>query len=298
MMSGVEGPLVGAVPLRPLGVAELLDAAARLVRRNLRAAVAIALPVEVARTVLVALVAYTALGESAPDPDSLPGSGLNVPLPSLLLQIFVGSLALTLLSGLLAPLFVEDALGNKQTTAQALRRVGRSWLPLAGLTVLVALGYEVGLVLLVVGGVWLWGIWAPAGPALVTERLGPIRALRRSFALAQRSYWRVWGVRALGWLVAVVLGALLTVPAGLLAVWLGSDDWFADDSGISRPLLYVTVTALGSLVVNLILSPFRAAIDTVLYLDLRMRREGLDLAVQLDRDAAGAAPPAPATPAW
>ena len=66
---------------------------------------------------------------------------------------------------------------------------------------LVAVAEEAGLVALVVGGVWLWGVWAVAAPALLLEGVGPVRALRRSAQLVRGRFWRTWGVRALGWVL-------------------------------------------------------------------------------------------------
>lgn len=274
-----------AVPLRPLGVAELLDGAVRTVRRNPRPSFALALPVALAQTMLVAASTLSALDVAA-------DGGLA--LPEFLLELFVGSLAATVLAGLLAPVVAEEVLGNspgqRLGTAAALRRVGRRGWPLAVLAVLVAVALEAGVVALVVGGLWLWGLWALAAPVLVLEGLGPVASLRRSAQLVTGRFWAVWGVRALGWLVTTVLGLLFTLPFTALAAAVSDSDPFTA-GGVDDRALYVTVAAVGTLLANLLLSPVAAALDTLLYVDARMRREGLDLWIAMDaEDAEDAAP--------
>lgn len=278
---GSNGPVDRAAPLRPLGVAELLDGAVRAVRRNPRVSFAITLPVAVVQTGLVSLTTYAVANDS----------GLAV--VDLLLELFVGSLATVLLGGVLAPLYVEEMLGRRLTASQTLRRVGRSSVPLAALTVVVAFGLEIGVVALAVGGVWLWGVWALAAPALVVERLGPLQALRRAFDLARGGFWRIWGIRALRWVLTTVLGVFVTIPfTGLAALLTDSNPFGAE--GINSAGVYVTIAALGSLIGTVLLAPIGAAVDTLLFLDARMRREGMDIMIALaELDAVAAAPASP-----
>ncbi|SHF84303.1 hypothetical protein SAMN05443575_1048 [Jatrophihabitans endophyticus] len=276
--TAADGP---AVPLRPWGVAELLDSAVRVVRHTPRATFAISLPFAVVRTALVALITYAATDGSTS------GTGTTdtaLTLPALLAQLFLASVFGTALTGLLAPLYTEHVLGRRIGAHEAMRRVGRSALPLAGLVLVVAVVLEVGTVALAVGGVWLWGVWALGAPALVIERRGPLRALGRSFDLVRGGFWRVWGVRALRWVVTTVLGAFLTLPFTALAAVVGDANPFDADGGIGNVGAYVTVAALGGVVSQLLLGPVAAAVDTLLYLDARMRREGLDIVIALESD--------------
>ena len=55
-----------------------------------------------------------------------------------------------------------------------------------------------GLALCLAPGIWLWGIWAVAVPALIIENRSIGGALGRSRALVRGTFWRVWGIRALG----------------------------------------------------------------------------------------------------
>lgn len=259
-----------AVALRPLGVAELLDGAVRTVRNNPRTSFTLALPVAVLRASIVAVVSYNVVGND------------ELAIPQILASVFVSAVFGTLLAGMLAPAYTDELLGHRLSPAQTLRRVGRSGFGLLGLILIVAIAQEVGVVLLVVGGAWLWGIWAVAAPVLSVERVGPRVALSRSFDLVRTQFWRVWGIRSLRWLLTTVLGLFISLPFTLLAAAVTDSDLFATGGAqIGNASLYVTLTALGSVTALTIIGPISAAVDALLYLDLRMRREGMDLVIGL-----------------
>ena len=266
------------LPLRPLGVGELLDSAVRLVRHNARTAFSLSFPFAVVRAALVALLAYNSVGSP------------NFAIVQLLLQLAVAALFGTALTGLLAPAFTGEFRGRRYTAGECLRAVGRSGWALAGLCLLVAGAQEVGVVLAYVGGAWLWGIWAVAAPASVVERLGPRRALGRSFELVRTEFWHTWGIRTLRVVLTYTLGLFITLPFTALAAFLSSSALLSNSGpSIHNPGVYVAVVAIGTLISTTVMTPIGSAVDALLYLDLRMRREGMDLVMAL--------PPAPVAPA-
>lgn len=272
--------------LRPLGVAEILDGAVRGVRRNLRAVLTIAAPYAVVRTVASALLQL-----------GLSGSTSATLLQALDVVLIAGVLDVVL-AGALAPVFTEELLGRRVSARRAVARVGRHWVWLVLLAVIVAAGETAGLIAFIAGGVWLWGVWAVAGPALVVERTSAFGALRRSFRLVSGTFWRTWGVRALGFVLTTVLGALVTVPFEVLAGLVSDFNPFDTTNGNpAYPALFVWITALGGLVSALLIGPISAAIDALLYVDLRMRREGLDIVLNMPPDPLAAGPPV-AVSAW
>jgi hypothetical protein len=258
-----------AVPLRPLGAAEILDGAVRAVWANARTVLAIAVPFAVVRAGLDALFQLAAF--SSNDATTL------ILLGGLLISVAAG----TLLTGLLAPVFSEHIMGRRLTTRAALAAVGRRAFGLVALAVVVTLAEGVGLILLVAGGVWLWGMWAVAAPALVLERTGVGGALARSWQLVQGRFWRTWGIRALGWVLTSVLGLFVSLPFELLADLITNTNPLDAANGVSSPNLYVTITAIGVLLSGIVLGPIGAAIDVFIYTDLRMRKEGMDIVLAL-----------------
>jgi hypothetical protein len=263
-------------PLRPLAAAEILDGAVRLVRRNFRATLAIVVPFAIVRAGLGAWLAYATVEST--DAATIGAGG------TVLLDALFG----TLLAGLLSPLFISDLLGARLSAQDSLQRVGGRIWPLIGLSLVVMVAEAAGLAACGVGGVWLWGIWAVAAPALVLERTGIRRALGRSVDLVRRAFWRTFGIRALGWLLRSVLGLLITLPFEALALYLASRDLLDTSSGVDHPVLYVTVLASGGILSAALLLPIAAAVDVMIYTDLRMRKEGMDIVLAM--------PPAPDAP--
>jgi hypothetical protein len=120
-------------------------------------------------------------------------------------------------------------------------------------------------VLFIVPGVYLYVAWSVGIPALLGEKLGVFRAMGRSWALTRGRFWACLGVLVLAVLLqAIVLLSVLAIITGIT----GSSD---ND----------TVTFLGqgvaSLIANTLVLPFQVAVTTVLYIDLRVRKEGFDI---------------------
>lgn len=273
----------GCVPLRPLGVAEILDGSFRAIRRNPAAMVG---PAAVIAVVRVAAVAGLQLGAYR---------FLNTVVLELLATFVISAVLGAVLGGLLAAVVTQDVLGVRITARQAVSRVrGRLW-ALLGLAVTVTVLETLGLVALTVPGIWLWGLWAVAVPALVVERTTVRGALGRSRQLVAGLWWRVWGIRALGYLVAMLLGAVVSVPFLALASAITGSGGLLPDPNSGSSATYVLIVSVGSVLSATLTEPIRAAIDALLYVDLRMRREGLDIVLQ--QAARAAQPLAPAVSA-
>jgi len=209
------------------------------------------------------------------------------------LSLVLSTLVSAVLTGMIVVVVAEDVFGRRvgiggvwqrvrpRLRALALASLVAGVLPFAGLVFLLFPpgGVLLTLVTLAVPGAVLWAAWSLATPALVLERLGPIRALRRSWRLVMPGFWRVWGIRALSVLLGWVMQGLLIVPfaafAALLAAVLGSGG--GDDP---LPLAALACLALGSILGGMIAQPFLAGVLALLYVDRRMRAEGLDIVIQ------------------
>lgn len=124
--------------------------------------------------------------------------------------------------------------------------------------------------------VWIWVRTSLAMPVTILERVGPGRSLARSWRLTQRSWWRVFGLLFLSVLIASIVANLLTTPFALIGavvpVFSPGAFW-----------AYVVSTAssyVGTVLAAALSVPFVIGVTTLLYVDLRMRREGLDLRMQ------------------
>ena len=123
-------------------------------------------------------------------------------------------------------------------------------------------------------------IYTLAAPAIiVVERAGIFAAIRRSFQLTRRLFWRNTGVNVVSYMLVGTMGSVIAgILIAILSVLAASAGFFETDAQITQ-----TMTIVGAVVqalVQVIFTPFTAAITTLLYVDMRMRKEGLDLALQ------------------
>jgi hypothetical protein len=200
-------------------------------------------------------------------------------------------------------LAVSDAvLGRRPPVGEVLRRVRpRIWalLGLGLLTLVIGVGLVAvliapGIALLltshaVIGGIavtlavlallvlgsLLWVRLAFAAPAMLLERLSIRRSLVRSWRLTTGSWWRVFGVLLLTQLIAAVAAGLLGVPLAVVGAIVGG----AVGSESVGYLVADGIGNVGTVLASTVTAPFTAGVTALLYIDLRIRREGLDVAL-------------------
>jgi hypothetical protein len=119
------------------------------------------------------------------------GRGANLGPAAVALGLLVFLLSLVYLGGLFHA--TTRALEGEPCTLEDMFRAGlRFWGPMIGLTVLVQISVDLGLVLLIVPGVLILLRWSMAGPAMVAENLGVFAALRRSAELTKNHRWPIF----------------------------------------------------------------------------------------------------------
>ena len=143
--------------------------------------------------------------------------------------------------------------GEQPTVGGALRAASGRFPAAVGAVILYAIGVAVGLIALVVPGVWLLVRWAFAAQAAVVDELSPVGALRRSADLVKGRWWRTFGMLVASGLLFALIGALIT--AILTAI----------DNGA----IYVA----GLIVVEAFVLSLTGIFGTLLFFDLRARRE-------------------------
>ncbi|MBM6402899.1 hypothetical protein JQN72_01385 [Phycicoccus sp. CSK15P-2] len=135
--------------------------------------------------------------------------------------------------------------------------------------------------------------WAFATPAIVLERVGVVHALRRSMHLVgsplKGPFWRVLGIRLLTGIIVGVAGSVITMPISFALMMVMMVTVADDPSGGNFFVLQTVTAGIAALITGALTTPFSAGIDALLYVDGRIRSEGLD--VQLVQTAQGAAPP-------
>ncbi len=96
--------------------------------------------------------------------------------------------------------------------------------------------------------------------AIVIERLGVIQGFKRSWQLVSGSFWRVFGIVLL---ITIIIGMVQLIVGGVITGLLAV---------INRP-----AAVLISGLINVLFLPAQYGAFTLLYYDLRVRKEGFDL---------------------
>lgn len=167
---------------------------------------------------------------------------------------FLGSVvslvASTLFTGFVVSLVADVREGKTSFSAGELLRSGWHAVPrLIGNGILLGIAVAIGLLLLIVPGLYLITIWAVTAPAIVVERAGAIEAFGRSHELVRGHGWTVFG--------AIVVAFLILFGLGVAAVAIG-----AAIGGAAGAII------LG-IIVNVLAAPFAALVSSVLFFELR-----------------------------
>ncbi|OAP23872.1 MULTISPECIES: hypothetical protein [Amycolatopsis] len=295
----------GVIALRPLNVGDILDGAITAIRRYplLILGVAAVVAVISAGLNLVASLwlvpdfnRVAQLGPAATQQQQLDAaySVLGSTLSALLPVLVISMLTQTFLTGFLTVVMGKAVLGRPVDFGSAMREAAPRLLPLLAVTILYTLATIVAAAFCLLPAVLPYVFWSLAGPALVLERGTIGQAFTRSRQLVSGMFWRVFGVLLLAGVISWLISAIISVPFSL-----GSGAF----SGIFDPqatLPKVTTGGLvlqsvGKVIAETIVMPFTALVTVTLYIDQRMRREGMD--IELAR-AAGIQPPQPPQQAW
>jgi hypothetical protein len=110
---------------------------------------------------------------------------------------------------------------------------------------------------------------------LIVEDKGAPESLGRSWTLTRGYWWRVATILTVLVIVIVVLFLVIGIIAGIVAASMGST------GGISGFLIQI-ISLLG----NALISPLYAAVLLTIYYDLKLRKEGADLAGRVNALAA------------
>ena len=261
------GPLAdkpGVIPLRPLAVGEILDGAFATIRSNVAATLGLTfLIVLVGQVVLLAVTLAVRHSDLGTQLSGLGGATIATQLIS------------TVATGTMIVVIGEAVLGNKISPGEALERLrGRIW-RLIGLSILVLLLSLLGLLLIVIGYIWVAVVFSLAAPVLILEKTTVRDALGRSYALVRGSWWRTLGIGFLGYLVGGIVGGLIQLPFSLVAGYSTNVLSRGADQDISTG--NEIVLSIGHIVGGTVSTPIIAGTIALIYVDRRMRREGLDL---------------------
>ena len=239
-------------------------------------------------------------------------SGSFSQLGGTLLQV----LATVLLSGLIVVAVSRSVLGRVASSKEVWERTKSKFLPLIGLNIITSIisglmmiiGIVVFFVLLASAastaktdreflqdlGVSLVGLlilmvisalvssylsikFSVASPAMVLENLGVFAAIGRSWSLTRGNFWRLFGINILTAIITSMVAGIFGGIAGALgAIFVVVGSSSPEDVIASLNTTYILIMVM-STIAQLLILPFTSSVNALLYIDLRMRKEGLDV---------------------
>ena len=262
----------------------------------------------------IALLAGRALSGEVDDQPALRAGLVGGAVVLGVLSLVITTVFSAILQGVIVGEVARETLGEKLTFRDLWRLVRGRLGALIGWTLLLALAWIVAIALVaavvvalamlggqagaigavlvgVVGGLGLipLAIWintklAMVPSAIVLERLPLTAAVARSWRLTSGYFWRTFGIIALVGVIVYAITQTISIPFGLLGGFLGGV--LAPTSASStEPMSQFLVTQLSvnvlasivTAIVGAIGSVIQTAAVSLLYIDLRMRKEGLDL---------------------
>ncbi|WP_422390247.1 hypothetical protein [Arthrobacter sp. N1] len=315
-------PKPGVIPLRPLGLGEILDGAFQACRKNPVATFGIAILLQA----VVALVTVLLLGnlfssievldQPNPSTDTIIGAVAGLGVFASIAGV-VSGVALLVLQGILVIPIARTVINQKTTFGQAWRLARGRLLPLLGFGLLSFAAGLVGLLLLVgisvlaIAGleeysalviiplvlvavavlIWVSIKLVVAPAALMLEGTGPWTSIRRSWQLTRGNWWRTFGIVILTSIIVSIIASVISTPLTFaVSLFLGfsASSSATPDALDSLPVLAATqaITALFTAIGY----AFQAGVTSLLYVDLRIRREGFDVVLMREHEQAGIAP--------
>lgn len=233
------------IALRPRSGTELLDAAFQFWRENF-ALLYTAIAAAFVPVIICEMVALT-----------VDGFAVVAQIAGRVFEALASAAVIVIVS--------ERYLGRDVTAGQALARVwSRAW-TIFWTSVLYGLVVAVGFVLFIIPGLYFACKYFAMMPAVVIEGLNSSTSQKRSAQLTKGSKRRVLNIVVAAWIIYFILLSFVT---GLAQVMF---------SGL-----------IGAVVTRLVLGavyPFIGILVTLLYYDLRIRNEGLDLDLMMAEPA-------------
>lgn len=186
-------------------------------------------------------------------------------------------------------------LGRGITPGPSLQQAWRRFLPFLGSTILWGLVVG-GLIVTIIGipfAIYFWIRWGLYTLPVLFEETTARNALRRSTELVKNTWWRVFGIILAISLISFMITFILEASSGFLLSLVGIAEAQepADLVDMIRRLFIPTISEIGwfaysirrllTLSIAALMMPLAPIGSTLLYFDLRIRKEAFDIEMQV-----------------
>ncbi len=270
-------PQPGLYPLRPMTIGEIFGGAARVAVRHLL----VLAPLAFLASAVALAVQFWILASNGSLHDYASGQLTAVPagatqteldamlrrvytdfLPAVALSALVTLIGAPIVAAVATPFAALGATSRVSTNSAGLARLRGRWPVLLGVGVVVGLAIGIGTLLLVIPGLLAFLILLPAGPVAAMEGSSLGDSLRRAAVVSKGFKGRLLGVSILSGLIAGGIGLVISSVVGAIV-------------GTSDATAHLLLTSVVSLVVGALTTSWSSSVVAMLYIDIRIRREGL-----------------------
>jgi hypothetical protein len=255
------------LPLRQMGIGELVDGAIKLYRRDWLTLTGIAALALVPVTFIQVWVTQVLVG-------SLDEFASEAEFQAMTTQVILVTIVFVAVQLLIVQPFLVAAisraaadayLGERVTLGRTLRYALSRLPAILWITIITAVLTIIGFMVFIIPGI-IAAIRLSLTPAvLVVEDVRGTKAVGRSWRLTAGHFWRVLGTLILSGLIGAIGAAIIQIPTETISTMVGPEGW--------------PVSALGSVLASVLITPFSLLIVVLLYFDLRVRKEGFDIEV-------------------
>jgi hypothetical protein len=308
-------PRPGLIPLQPMTLGTILAGSFQVMRRNPRPTFGVSLLINgIIAVVSIAAVALSftlgfdriASATSSSIDDITAGSNAL----SLLSSFVTAALSLVgsaILQGIME--VARATIGDKLTARQLFRLAkGRiavliGWSILLGLALIIGIGVVVGIIVVLalsnttagivaavlvglaallgglVLGSWIGTRLSLVPSVLLIERSKLFPALRRSWSLTTGYFWRTLGIQLLVNVIVVTASQIIILPITVgIVIYSTVTNPTADAAALDSMFFTTTIiTTIAASLIGSVTAIILSATSALIYIDLRMRKEGLDL---------------------
>jgi hypothetical protein len=270
-----------------MGIGDILDETFRLYRENFMLFVATCAVLEVPVQIINVLIRLSAPVTIPPTPgQSLTpeqASALAAGSAASSIGALVGAFAAAIMTAALAVAISHRYLNRSVTVGNAYRAT----INRLGALLLAIVWVGIRLILLAIACVVLVGIpfliyfavaWSLLSQVVMLENVGGGGASGRSRELIRGYWWKTLGLLIVVWLLVAIL---TSIPTVVIAAILGS--------GAGSLAARLLITGIVGLIIGVLVQPIPIAATTLLFYDLKIRKEAFDLEAMVQQ--AGAPPP-------
>jgi hypothetical protein len=252
--------------LRPLEIGDLLDETFRMYRRHFFLFAGISVILSIPLAALAGFSFFTLFSNLAQQGATNQVPDLGSSFLSLAVFLLVNLALYPLLYGSITYAACESALGRPVTFWGAMRGAFSRYIQIAGYFILI--GLMVLMFCLIPLWIWIWVGWVAVMPVMFIEKTGLVAAMGRSRRLVEGRWWRTF-------LILVLMGILVQVVASALGAFLFLAQTLLQI--VLSPYLSLAISEAASIIISSLVNPILQIAIVLVYFDLRVRREGLDL---------------------